>query len=269
MSRHRTRPAAVAPPVDELGDMVADLTGSVVHREHYGYTTANADGSTTWIGADHVTTHPSLLDQLHQATWQTGMADVGARPGFMSKPTARLDAIDTLTRIETESAWWIRELDGQDPGGTRERLLRVRSLVPSHEDRRGDVTSDVRSWWTSARILAGWESPPWRPDATCPVCSHRGGLRVRLDIRSAVCTGCGGTWSPDTIGILADHIRAETEAAGSGGSSVLLSARGGPCRCEACDPGYRFWRMCPQCGFVGTACAKTADHRFPCTGPRV
>jgi hypothetical protein len=78
---------------------------------------------------------------------------------------------------------------------------------------------DVARWRTWCRIFAGWETPPWRPRARCPHCDaaagvgggRPAGLRVRLDIRSAVCLSCSTTWSDRHGGvpveILAEHIR--------------------------------------------------------------
>jgi hypothetical protein len=72
-----------------------------------------------------------------------------------------------------------------------------------------DVERDIRRWWTQARIVTGWDSPAWRPDNTCPLCGVRGGLRVKLADQSGFCTECGETWTPETIALLADHIRSE------------------------------------------------------------
>lgn len=267
--RHKARTTTMTEtPVDNLADMVADLTGPIHHREHYSVQQVNGNGSTTWVGVDHATTSPSLIVQLHRATFQAAQTDVGGRPGYMSKPTARLDAIDTLAKIDAEAARWVQSLGKQYPGDTSLCVRLLGSLMPSADrSTRSAVEHDVKRWWTWSRILAGWESPPWKPASTCPLCAHRGGLRVRLDTRSAVCNACWETWSPETIGLLADHIRSEAESAPQVGVSPVTV--GSPCHCRTCDPEYRFWRLCPQCGHVEAACAKTSDHRFPCTGPVV
>lgn len=73
------------------------------------------------------------------------------------------------------------------------------------------IEADVSRWWRQARIIAGWDSPTYRPFATCPNCSKRSGLRINLSSHSAVCVECRTVWGPDVIGILADHVRLERE----------------------------------------------------------
>ncbi|HEY1116928.1 MAG TPA: hypothetical protein VGE43_04440 [Acidimicrobiales bacterium] len=75
------------------------------------------------------------------------------------------------------------------------------------------IEADVRTWWRQARIIAGWDSPTYRPFATCPVCSERRGLRINLASHSAVCVECRTVWGPESIGLLADHVRLEREGA--------------------------------------------------------
>lgn len=73
------------------------------------------------------------------------------------------------------------------------------------------VEADVRSWWRQARIISGWDSPTYRPRATCPNCSDIRSLRVNLGASTAVCVACRTVWEPSTIGLLAEHIRREVE----------------------------------------------------------
>lgn len=61
----------------------------------------------------------------------------------------------------------------------------------------------------TATPLTGWDSPAWRPDNTCPLCSKHGGLRVRADATGATCVECGEAWDEAAIGLLAEHIRRE------------------------------------------------------------
>jgi hypothetical protein len=283
---HAAKQTAVGPAAtaDTLADMVADLTTMVVHREHYEIQTLNRDGSSTWVGRDHFSSHASLVDQLAHAVEQSASTEAGEgpRPGFGSKPTARLEALDAYTRIDVGAAAWCRDLGARRvPHGTKDRVRTVRDLVSGADERtRRSVAADVRAWWTQARVLTGWDSPAWKPTAACPACDAGGTLRIRLAAQAAVCVDCGVTWDPDTIGLLADHIRAEADAAGDrrGASPVPVGGRprdGGPvrCHCLVCDPGYRYWRLCPVCGHVGLpsapVCQKPLDHRFGCTGPVV
>lgn len=94
---------------------------------------------------------------------------------------------------------------------------------PTHLER---LVRDAARWVTWCRVFAGWETPPWRPRARCPHCDaaqagddgQPAGLRVRLDIRSAVCLSCDATWSDADgevpIEVLAEHIRQTTDTAG-------------------------------------------------------
>lgn len=133
-----------------------------------------------------------------------------ARGGFGSRPAARLEVIDAVTRIDREAAGWVRKLGHDDPGSTKRVLSLLAGLLPGVDARnRHLLEDDVRRWWCAARVLSGWDAENWRPDNTCPLCGHRGALRVRLVERVAICAECGSTWVPSTIGLLADHIRAE------------------------------------------------------------
>lgn len=80
------------------------------------------------------------------------------------------------------------------------------------------IEHDVRYWWRQARIIAGWDSPTYRPFATCPVCSDRRSLRINLSTHSAVCVECRTVWGPETIGLLGEHVRLEREGAPDDGA---------------------------------------------------
>lgn len=98
--------------------------------------------------------------------------------------------------------------DDSDEGESRLEKLPSRRewCCRSHE-----IEADVRRWWHQARIIAGWDSPTYRPFATCPVCSDRQGLRISLGSHTGVCVKCRTVWGPETIGLLADHVRLERE----------------------------------------------------------
>ena len=212
--------------VDVL-DCVTDLTAPTIRREGFTVGQVNPDGSTTWIQQRHQTTSPSLLEQLWGAVEASGSVEGGQRT-FSSKPSARLDAIDAAQRIDTGAFTWLRKLglvdvyDDETLPDTAAAIKRLGSLLPSAErcnrrtparDRvcctQHHIEIDIRSWWITARVLTGWDSPAWQPANSCPVCEVKGGLRVKLEHRTAVCVECGSTWSAETIGLLADHIRAE------------------------------------------------------------
>lgn len=210
----------------DIHDVVNQLCAPHTHREAFTYEHTNADGKTSTHPAEHETEHPALIDQLSDNVEKSTAADNGGRMGFRSKPAAHLDAIDAYTRIDLQAAKWVRELGEDDPGNTIACIRKLAGLLPSahncgrgkaKRDEKGTVVccashaihADIRRWWASARVLTGWDSPPWRPDNTCPLCNEKGTLRVRLFDQIAMCTECGEAWDSETIGLLADHIRAE------------------------------------------------------------
>ena len=209
-----------------LQDYVTELCTPVTHREHYTRQQHNNDGTTTWIGGDHTTHNAALITQLWDAVEASGSSEKGARAAFVSKPTARIEALDAGVRIDLAASRWVRDLGEDDPQDTIGCILRLNGLAASthncrHKPKRnksGTITcctfhaieSDVRSWWVQARILTGWDQPAWQPDNTCPLCGIKGGLRVRVEEKLATCTKCHESWDDTTIGLLADHIRHES-----------------------------------------------------------
>lgn len=186
--------------------MITELTSHHSHREHY---TVRVDGR--WQPGDHRTMVPPLLVQLLNTPAAANEVQAGPMQGsYGSRPTARIEALDCLVRIDMEASRWLRDLGQDDPVDTIRvvrqlgGMLRGQPLVT-----RRELERDVRRWWTQARIVTGWDSPAWRPDNTCPLCSVRGGLRVKLGDQTALCIECGETWTSDQIGLLADHILSE------------------------------------------------------------
>lgn len=193
-----------------LHDYVTALCDATVHREPFQTLHTNADGSHTWVTERHRTTSPPLLQQLWSAIQASGSAESGAR-SFASKPSARLDAIDAAADIEHGVHQWLARLGVADSHDAYPDLIVALRHLGSLAAAGGapDLLRDVRGWWVRARVLTGWDSPAWRPDNTCPLCGVRGSLRVKLDARSATCVDCHEAWWPETIGLLADHIRME------------------------------------------------------------
>ena len=237
-----------------LADMVHELTRPHTHREHYTIRIGHA-----WTGRDHTVTVPALLQQLWDNDTPSNTAEEGPRPGFASKPAARLDALDTATRIDLEASRWIRDLGEDDVHLDTARTVRqLHSLAVTADDViRRAIEHDVRRWWIRARIVTGWDSAPWTPDNTCPQCAERGTLKVRLADRVGMCINdaCRATWDDATIGLLADHIRAESMA-------ERAPARGpGPCWCPLPRPTVPdlSW-LCPKCG--SAACTHALQRRL-------
>lgn len=224
-----------------LADYIHELTATHQHAEHYTIRVG-----TEWRGQNHITTAPSLIEQLWANDTPSAAVEEGARAGYASKPAARLDALDTAVRIDLEASRWVRDLGDDDPPDTRDVLRRLHSLaVGADYETRAAITRDVRGWWIRARIVTGWDSPAWTPDNTCPNCSERGTLRVRLADRIATCTNdvCRVVWDAETIGLLADHIRVESA------QERRPKTGPGPCWCPWPKPVVPdLSRLCPGCG---------------------
>jgi hypothetical protein len=204
--------------VTNIHTIHAELTLWHKHRQPYTF-----EGNMATWDTHHTTQVPPLITQLDNGD----QADTGAayRATPASRPPVSLDALDTLIHIDHEAAEWVRKLGHDDPGDTIACIRKVYSLAASAnhcgydkatiEDRQA-VCCDVhrieramRRWWTQARIVSGWDQPAWAPNNTCPICSERRSLRIRVDDRSALCTNCRETWDSTNIGILAEHVRGE------------------------------------------------------------
>lgn len=177
-----------------------------------GWTTTNTitqphqtpNGTWTTQQHQHTTTHPPLLDQLqHAATSSTYTSDDPYRGHPGSKPAARLDAIDTLHRINTQSITLAHQLGATQPQPLRKRLTTIAGKLGNQPN------PTVRSWWIAARVTTGWETRPYNPPVHCPVetCEQRGTLHIRLEDRIGYCTNCKTTWEPELIGQLAAWVK--------------------------------------------------------------
>jgi hypothetical protein len=246
-ARHQLDTAA-----EHLRDMIRDLTRTTSHREQLNR--APAAGGTV----AHFTKMPPLLDQLQWGDWTKGSDRSGS--GYESRPAASIEALDTLVQIDLAAARWVRDLGEDDPASTIGCVTRLGALLPSTtrcraprgvRDDVGRITCctwhaiehDVRTWWTQARLVTGWDAPAWRPDNTCPNCGERRSLRIRLAERIGFCTGCRETWGPEAYQVLASHVRAESEAERRTPAGV------GPCRCVwPREAAAGLGAMCPRCG---------------------
>jgi hypothetical protein len=157
-----------------------------------------------------ITTLPSLLDQLAEAVHpgETYIENDSARPGFGSRPPARLDAIDRLLAIEAGAARWVTSLRMSlraDTAGNIRALVGICGTLDSNT--LAALHTEVTTWRSWAATVTGWQTPPWRPRVPCPVCDTIGSLRIRLDRKTACCMDCGDSWDEQSIGLLAEHIR--------------------------------------------------------------
>lgn len=249
-----------------LPELVHELTAWHTHREPYEYDAHHQNGSTTHYTADHVTHQPPLLTQLDRSITPSGQGgEVGAgAPG--SRPTANLDAIAAACDIDLEAARWIRDMGEDDPQDTIGCIRRLHGLTASvHRcDRAAGragrdcctyhaVEVSVRSWWVRARVLTGWDTKARKLDGTCPLCGERGTVQVRLSSGLGACTSCHETWDGETIGILAEHMRAEAEA-----ERFLPKPTPVVCADAADDGQVSRIMLCPDCG--SRRCVKAQEQ---------
>lgn len=198
-------------PLTDIADDVHALVDPYHHVEPYNI----VDGGKV-KPKHHLTKHPSLLDQLRAAETAGHGSEDQPAGGYESRPAARLEAIATLNTIDSEVATWITWRRRTVRGTTEANLRAIVGIATDlGQDDRRELAGEVRRWLTWARVVTGWDSPPWRPNVPCPMCGVKGGLRIRLLEESAACLDCGSAWDRGTIGLLAEEIRLATEGRGA------------------------------------------------------
>lgn len=164
----------------------------------------------------HTVTLPSLVTELGNAA-VPGAAGTSGAPagGFESRPAAELDPVSTLREITDEASFWIRVFR-IEPSSLKEALSALVS-APHDDEQLALIARQAKRWVHRARVATGLEPPPITIQDPCPYCMRRNTLVITGDLASARCYRCGTRWSPDTIGLLADMLRAnatqETAAA--------------------------------------------------------
>lgn len=202
----------------DVHTIVTQLTRWHTNRQPY----THENNGTTWE-TWHVTTVPPLITQLKDAEVTKSGELTGS--DAKSKPACHIEALDTLAYIDLAAAAWVRDLGEDDPGDTIACIRKLYGLArsaqfcgkgrPTVENRKATcctvhaIERDMRSWWTQARIVSGWDTLPWRPNNTCPMCAERRSLRIRSDDKTALCVTCRETWDASNIGLLAEHVRQE------------------------------------------------------------
>ena len=199
---------------DDLATLAEHIGQLTAHHHHVEpYYTWTPSRHRRW--RNHIAWHAPLLVQLRQATHPVAGDDTrGARHGKPAPAAApaNLDALDRMRAIETQVADWLGIFQLPTRGMLEDDLRAlVGATATATPEARERLAADVDRWRLWCLTLAGWRTPPWRPNAPCPHCEvlpgDRVGLRVRLDRSTACCVSCGAVWGSDTVGVLADHVR--------------------------------------------------------------
>jgi hypothetical protein len=165
------------------------------------------------------TTQPGLLAALWQAVAPartTTDDDSSNNSGFRSAPPLCVEALSRHTQIQIATVrWcWSLHIELRDTTDSNIRAL-VGAAGNLDSDTQHALLDELRQWRTWAAVMTGWQAPAYAPHVPCPNpdCQRADTLRVNLDRQTALCIACRTTWDRDNIGILADYIRASTEAA--------------------------------------------------------
>jgi hypothetical protein len=201
----------------DIADTADALTDSYTHIEPIHTTDRHRNRRLTHL---HTVRLPGLLTQLHDLFEPGATQDDNARAIPASKPPLNLEAINTHTVIVLAvTRWcWSLQINLRDTVESNIRAL-VGASATLDSDTQAALLTELHTWHRRAAILTRWQTPPYRPAATCPHCGSRNTIVVNLDRREAFCNGsnagesCGAWWDPGTIGVLADHVRLETSAA--------------------------------------------------------
>lgn len=209
---------------DDRSRMLADiaetadaLTDSSQHLEPIYTTDGSRNRKLTHV---HRVTLPGLLAQVHDLFEPGSKSEDSGSSTPSSRPPLNVEAASLHLQVTLAVTRWCWSL-GLEIRDTVESNIRalVGAAASMDSDTQDALLSEMRSWRRRSAILTGWQTPPWRPRCSCPVCGTVGTLVVRLDLREAYCsswepqtqTQCEGWWDEETIGVLADHVRAETD----------------------------------------------------------
>lgn len=193
----------------QVYDYVSALCDNTRHAEPRTIVRHENNGSMTTFTDRHITVNPPLILQLWEAAATSKGMDGGNRV-FGSSPSASLEALDMAMRIEHEVHQHLRHDHGltnsyDDYPETIDAVRHLGSLTGHGTDN----ARLIKSWWAGARVVTGWDLPAWKPNNTCPLCAHRGSLRVKYP--TAMCVECREVWDEDNIGLLVEHIRTEND----------------------------------------------------------
>lgn len=257
----------------DLHEIVEQLTEWHHHREPFDLELQHASGSSTRYQMHHATHQPPLIDQVLGTAGTRGQGgEVGAMTPS-SKPAANIDALDCAGRIDKDVSEWLVALGESPRHAIADSVRLLHGLTASVErcTKRGGrdadccqwhaIESSMRKWWSSARVLTGWDTGARRLNGTCPLCGVLGSVRVRFSAGVATCTECHETWDPESIGLLADHMRMEGEA-----ERFARDTGAEPCRPVPDDDEVARIMLCPDCG--SRRCVKAQEQKVSSLVPR-
>lgn len=201
--------------LQQLADDVRELVEPRQHTEPRWTWTRKRNRKLT----KHVTAVPSLLNQLREHTREPVTEGNDNGGGTRNVPESRTPegsrAFDLLLTIETGAAWWVgvafRQPLRPHAEGNLANLVGCATTAGWYD--QDQAAADIANWRRQAEEITGWRDPDRQPYVRCPTCNRLGTLRVDLGQRHAWCVACRSVWSEaeGTIGLLADHIRAERD----------------------------------------------------------
>jgi hypothetical protein len=194
---------------NELEQHIRALTDVRDNTEYVERRTTNASGKRSRRRMPHHVTLPPLLTALNDALVPAVTSDTtssNTAGGFESRPAADLEPAAVHRDITAAATWWAHEL-GVTPGSPHATLRALTTANPTDEQLQ-QLVRHAAHWVERAQQAAG-ETPTERVLANpCPYCYRPNALAISGDLESARCTRCGTRWDIDTIGLLAQMLKA-------------------------------------------------------------
>ncbi|HEV7625402.1 MAG TPA: hypothetical protein VGO89_02785 [Streptomyces sp.] len=188
--------------LDQLADAVDALTRDRRTVEHVQGWTASRHRKTF----QHAVVHAPLLTTLLEAAVPAQGDDEGGRSVPGPRPPVDLNAVDALHQIQREAWAWRQTLE-LDVVGLTPTIQGLGEVAPRIDaETLVQLVGDARRWVLWAEIGSHERPPLFRPDAPCPVCDRRHGLRVLAAEQRAWCVHCQEWWDEGSIGVLGAHV---------------------------------------------------------------